>query len=77
MCAIHLQRDLYEAGFKPNKQQHVVPILATALKDEANRTPQNGAANQSIDNQNRKKVCFLSSSINCLYDFLSKAICEF
>jgi len=32
MLAIHLQRELAEGGFKPNKQQHVVPVLATAVK---------------------------------------------
>ena len=32
MLAIHLQRELADSGFKPNKQQHVVPVLATAVK---------------------------------------------
>ena len=32
MLAIHLQRELAEGGFKPNKQQHVVPVLASAVK---------------------------------------------
>lgn len=32
MLAIHLQRELSEKGFQPNKQQHVVPVLASAVK---------------------------------------------
>jgi len=30
MLAIHLQREYSEAGFKPNKQTHLAPILASA-----------------------------------------------
>lgn len=37
MLAIHLNRDIYEKGFKPNKQDHLAPVLATALKTEANK----------------------------------------
>ena len=32
MLAIHLNRDYYKDGFKPNHQQHLSPILATAVK---------------------------------------------
>lgn len=37
MLAIHLYREIYDAGFKPNKQEHLAPVLATALKAEVNK----------------------------------------
>lgn len=38
MLAIHLYREIHESGFKPNKQDHLTPMLATAVKDQLNRT---------------------------------------
>ncbi len=32
MLAIHLNRELYDQGFKPNKQTHCVPMLTSAIK---------------------------------------------
>jgi aspartyl aminopeptidase len=34
MLAIHLQRDIHTAGFKPNLQTNFAPILATAAKTQ-------------------------------------------
>ena len=36
MLAIHLQRELADKGFAPNKAQHVVPVLASAAAAELN-----------------------------------------
>lgn len=37
MLAIHLNRDIGDKGFNPNRQTHLAPILATAVKAAANR----------------------------------------
>ena len=37
MLAIHLNRDILSEGFKINKQTHLVPILASAVKQAANK----------------------------------------
>ena len=49
--AIHLQRDLYTAGFKPNTQTNMMPILATHLKSHLEASS-NGASNAPNNNNN-------------------------
>ncbi len=44
MLAIHLNRDIGTAGFNPNKQTHLAPMLATAVKAAANRSAAGGEA---------------------------------
>lgn len=39
MLAIHLNRELADKGFLPNKQQHLAPILATEVQAAAAATP--------------------------------------
>jgi len=38
MLAIHLQRDISDKGFNPNKQTHVLPLLATSIKNTLDKT---------------------------------------
>ena len=52
MLAIHLNREIHESGFKPNKQDHVTPVLATAVKAELN------SGSKSKDSESKSdKVC--------------------
>ena len=43
MLAIHLQRELADKGFAPNKQAHVVPVLASRVAAVANEGGGGGA----------------------------------
>ena len=42
MLAIHLNRDISTKGFELNKQTHLVPVLASAVKQAANKAASNG-----------------------------------
>ena len=58
MLAIHLYREIYESGFKPNKQDHVTPVLATALKDQVN-SPAKGEASSEVSANSCQEYCML------------------
>ncbi|KXZ51565.1 hypothetical protein GPECTOR_12g528 [Gonium pectorale] len=47
MLAIHLQRDIHTAGFKPNLQSNFAPMLATAVKTALLDTPSSPSASPS------------------------------
>eukprot|EP00462_Mataza_sp_D1_P018643 CAMPEP_0175139328 /NCGR_PEP_ID=MMETSP0087-20121206/10841_1 /TAXON_ID=136419 /ORGANISM="Unknown Unknown, Strain D1" /LENGTH=476 /DNA_ID=CAMNT_0016422325 /DNA_START=42 /DNA_END=1472 /DNA_ORIENTATION=- len=36
--AIHLNREIYDKGFKPNKEDHCVPVIASAIKQALSDT---------------------------------------
>ena len=44
MLAIHLQRDIHSAGFKPNLQTNFAPVLATAAKAQLDKSAAVAAA---------------------------------
>lgn len=48
--AIHLNREVNEKGFAPNKQTHVLPVIATAIKSEL------GAKEEKKDSNNASAV---------------------
>ena len=54
MLAIHLNREIVSDGFKLNKQTHLVPVLATAMKQAVNKT--SGAANGETDESRKRKA---------------------
>jgi len=55
--AIHLNREIYDKGFKPNKEDHCVPVLATAIKQQLGaQVPETGPAKkkQKIETEDKK-----------------------
>lgn len=65
MLAIHLNRDIHEKGFKPNKQDHVTPILATTAKAELN----SGTVSKDSDSKSQE-VC---TSKGLLFTYTGKS----
>ena len=59
MLAIHLNRDILTKGFELNKQTHLVPVLASAVKKAANKAAFNGNGVQgdggSVDTDGQNK----------------------
>ena len=57
MLAIHLNRDILSEGFKMNKQTHLVPVLASAVKKAVNSPAANGAQGAAavVDGQNKRQ----------------------
>ena len=53
MLAIHLNRDILSEGFKLNKQTHLLPVLATAVKQAVNKNA-GGSNGQSEESSKRK-----------------------
>ncbi|CAI5961856.1 unnamed protein product [Closterium sp. NIES-65] len=52
--AIHLDREVNTSGFKPNTQTHLLPVLATAIKEELNR-PAPASENSSKEGEAKEK----------------------
>jgi hypothetical protein len=58
MLAIHLQRGMYEQGFKPNFQTNMVPLLATNIAAAVN-----APAQQAGDEQEEEEGAQLRSAL--------------
>ena len=64
MLAIHLYREIGEQGFKPNKQTHLAPILATVVKAAANKGPAAKAAGAAESRPEAAEAAQASSAPN-------------
>lgn len=55
MLAIHLNRDILSEGFKMNKQTHLVPVLASAVKKAANKPAADAEADSFANGQSKRQ----------------------
>jgi len=55
MLAIHLNRDILSEGFKMNKQTHLVPVLASAVKKVANKPAANAENDGFVHGQSKRQ----------------------
>ncbi|XP_006664453.1 probable aspartyl aminopeptidase [Oryza brachyantha] len=75
--AIHLDRTISSEGFKINNQSHLVPVLATSVKDEMNKLVEENGPEESSGSENIKHhpllLQFIAKEANCKPD----EICDF
>ncbi|KAL3654953.1 hypothetical protein CASFOL_000739 [Castilleja foliolosa] len=71
--AIHLDREVND-GFKVNKQSHLVPVLATSIKAELNKS---AAENSSVESTDQKHHPLLLQLIAAQLGCKPDEICDF
>ncbi|GMH35827.1 hypothetical protein BSKO_03695 [Bryopsis sp. KO-2023] len=63
MLAIHLSRNLYSEGFKPNHQTHLAPMLATAVKTQVEKK---GSSGEEESRHHPLLLDILAEELGCL-----------
>lgn len=72
--AIHLQREIYDKGFNPNKQTHMLPVVATQIAQQLTTVPSDCPADhhpliyQHICKQLNCEVSDICDMELCVYD---------
>jgi len=69
--AIHLDRTISSEGLKINNQSHLVPVLATSIKNEMLKIVGENGLKESLENKNMKQL--IAKEVNCEPD----EICNF
>uniref|UniRef100_A0A061SLC2 aspartyl aminopeptidase n=1 Tax=Tetraselmis sp. GSL018 TaxID=582737 RepID=A0A061SLC2_9CHLO len=65
MLAIHLNREIATSGFNPNAQQHLTPVLATAVKDACNAPSNEGKSSASGERHGTTLLKILATKLGC------------
>ncbi|XP_044477295.1 probable aspartyl aminopeptidase [Mangifera indica] len=74
--AIHLDRNVNSDGFKPNTHSHLLPVLATSIKDELNKVATDNSKGKPTSNNSKHHSVLLqmiASQLGCAVD----DICDF
>ncbi|XP_044484840.1 probable aspartyl aminopeptidase isoform X1 [Mangifera indica] len=75
--AIHLDRNINSDGFKPNTQSHLLPVLATAIKEELNKVAGDNNSKETPTGFGSKHhsvlLQMIASQLGCVPD----DICDF
>jgi len=76
MLAIHLQRDIHSAGFKPNLQTNFAPVLATAAKAQLDKPAAAAPASTSAGGESAAAAALKAQEANKHHSLLLEMVAQ-